>query len=281
MKLSVWYPGFLIFVPLVFLVSCSSPAQRIDDIAARNSLERRVIIGDGFRHVVYLKIAKPYSPRLHIYIEGDGSPWLFGRYIATDPTARRPLALELAKLDTENVLYLGRPCYMGLFEDAICAEKYWTSARYSPEVVASMSRAASNLVEELEVSKVTLIGYSGGGTLAMLMAADSSLTVAPYLDSVVTLAGNLDVTAWIQQHNYLPLTESLDPSLADYPDAIDFMHYIGADDENVPTEQALSFVAKHGGRYKILDSVDHSCCWLQHWPELLERDVNAMGSKVE
>lgn len=281
MKLSVWYSGFLFFVPLFFLASCSSPAQRIDDIAARNSLVRRVIIGDGFRHIVYLKIAKPTSPRLHVYIEGDGSPWLLGRYIATDPTARRPLVLELAKLDTENVLYLGRPCYMGLFEDGICAEKYWTSARYSAEVVASMSTAASNLVEEFNVSKVTLIGYSGGGTLAMLMAADSSLAVAPYLDSVVTVAGNLDVTAWIQKHNYLPLTESLDPSLVDYPDAIDFMHYIGADDENVSAEQALSFVAKHGGRYKILDSVDHSCCWLQHWPELLERDVNPMGSKVE
>jgi hypothetical protein len=273
--------GFLLFLTVFFIASCVSPAQRINDIAAESDFERRVVSGDGFRHIVYLKITRPSNPRLHVYIEGDGKPWLHGRYISQDPTTQRPLALELAKLDNENVLYLGRPCYMGLFDDDVCEDKYWTSARYSAEVVESMSAVVSRIAEELKFNKVTLIGYSGGGTLAMLMSSGSTFKLSSYLDSVVTVAANLDVAAWIRQHNYLPLTESLDPLLAHYPESINFMHYIGADDGNVSAEQTLNFVAKHGGRYKILEAVDHSCCWLQHWPELLMRDVNPMGSKVE
>lgn len=255
--------------------------MRIDNIAASNGFERRIVIGDRFRHVAYLKMAKPNSPRLHVYIEGDGKPWLHGQYIAKDPTSKRPLALELASVDGGNVLYLGRPCYIGLFDDGLCEEKYWTSARYSADVVASMSAAVSRVLEEVKLRKLTLIGYSGGGTLAMLMSSDSASTLTPYIDSVVTVAGNLEVADWTRQHDYLPLAESLDPSFADYSESIDFLHYIGADDGNVSVQQTLNFVAKHGGAYKILDAVDHSCCWLQHWPELLRRDVDPMGSKVE
>lgn len=273
-KLFFWRSGFLVLT--LCTAACSSPAQRIDTVAAEYGLQRRVILGDAFRHITYLKIAQPSSGRLHVYIEGDGRPWLFGRYIAEDPTTERPLALELANLDSENVLYLGRPCYMGLQQDGMCEEKYWTSARFSPAVVASMLAAVRRVVDELDINNVSLIGYSGGGSLAMLMASDVFSSAISELDVVVTISANLDVAAWTTQHGYLPLNESLDPMLAMYSNSVNYLHYSGAADDNVPSRQLLNFVAAHGGQYKILDAVDHSCCWLQLWPELLKQDVSPL-----
>ncbi len=53
---------------------------------------------------------------------------------------------------------------------------------------------------------VVLVGYSGGGALALLIADR-----APAVRAVVTLAANLDLDAWTAHHRYQPLTESLDP----------------------------------------------------------------------
>ena len=278
-KLFFWYSGFLVLI--LCTAACSSPAQRIDAVAAEYGLQRRVILGDTFRHIAYLKSSRSDSHRLHVYIEGDGMPWLRGLHVAEDPTTKQPLALELANIDPENVLYLGRPCYMDLQQDGLCEEKYWTSARYSAAVVASMSAALQRVVDELNVTHVSLFGYSGGGSLAMLMASDAFSSAIPGLDTVVTIAANLDVAAWTTQHGYLPLSESLDPMQASYSSAVNYLHYSGAADDNIPSRQLLNFVAAHGGQYRILDAVDHSCCWLQLWPELLKQDVNSLERNAD
>ncbi|MFQ3201784.1 MAG: hypothetical protein ACI9SK_002519 [Zhongshania sp.] len=280
-KLLFWCAGFFLFAIMLSITGCISPAQRIDSTASKFGMEKRVVIGAGFRHIIYLRISSPKSGRLHVYIEGDGKPWLYGRYIAEDPTSERPLALGLANLDKENILYLGRPCYMGLFEDGSCAEKYWTSARYSADVVASMVAALRNIVDDIGVSHVTLFGYSGGGSIAMLMAAYSLPMQIPSLDSVVTVAANLNVKAWVDKHGYLPLDHSLDPAQASYTDSVRFMHYIGVNDKNVAAGQLLNFVGRHGGSFKVLEAVDHSCCWIQRWPALLQEQASFLRGGVE
>ena len=258
-------------------MACSSPAQRLDYAASGHGMQRRVLTGDGFKHIAYLRISRPESRRLHVYIEGDGRPWLRGREISTDPTSRQPLALALANIDSENVLYLGRPCYMGLYGDGLCDQKFWTSARYSPAVVKSMAAALRNITEQFSINRTTLIGYSGGGTLAMLMASDMFSQQIPSLDRVVTIAGNVEVASWTTEHGYLPPTESLDPTKLSFPSSLPFFHYGGADDKNVPPILLEKFVSAHGGQYKVLDAVDHSCCWLHHWPELLQQSLNPQG----
>jgi pimeloyl-ACP methyl ester carboxylesterase len=273
--------GFVLTAIILSITACSTPALRIDLTASEFGMERRVVIGAGFRHIIYLRISSPESDRLHVYVEGDGKPWLQGSYIAKDPTSERPLALSLANLDKENVLYLGRPCYMGLFKDGLCEEKYWTSARYSPEVVASMVAALRNIIDDIGVSHVTLFGYSGGGSIAMLMAAYSLPMQIPSLDSVVTVAANLSVKAWVDEHGYLPLDQSLDPVQASYTDSIRFMHYIGIHDKNVAAGQLVNFVARHGGSFKVLDAVDHNCCWVQRWPALLQEQTRFLRSRAE
>jgi hypothetical protein len=270
-----------LFISVLCLSACSSPTQKIDASAIEYGMQHRVIKGDGFNHIAYLRIKQPHSRRIHIYIEGDGRPWLDGREVSADPTTKQPLALSLANLDSENILYLGRPCYMGLFQDGDCKDIYWTSARYSPVVVQSMVAAVNDIAAEFDIDQSTLIGYSGGGSLAMLMASDLFFQQIPSLVSVVTIAGNLDVASWTAHHGYLPLSDSLDPAKLNYPGTLKFLHFGGAEDKNVSSSHLLNFVSLHGGQYKILADIDHSCCWLQRWPELLQKDVNPIGRVAE
>jgi len=98
---------------------------------------------------------------LVVFMDGDGSPWIEGgRRIARDPTPHVPLALELAVRTPASVLYLGRPCYLEITRPPECSERLWTSQRYSRDVVASMSAAASAFTSEHHFKRVLLVGYS-------------------------------------------------------------------------------------------------------------------------
>src|SRR6266545_4164343 len=90
---------------IALLGGCAGPSERF---AAR-------VEGEGFAHVVYRPAGlRPDGGRvLHIYLDGDGTPWERGRP-APDPTPRAPLVLRLMALDPAPRVYLGRPCYHGL-----------------------------------------------------------------------------------------------------------------------------------------------------------------------
>lgn len=259
------YRYLLLAAGLLALFACSTPAQRIDAKAAVYGMSQGLITGLKFRHITY---AKPPSGQktLHIYLDGDGSPWLHGRYIASDPTPRNPLALELANLDTmADVVYLGRPCYLGLYREPMCSEALWTSARYSAEVVRSMAAAAQALATARGATSIRLIGYSGGGSLAMLM-----LAYMDSVDEVITIAANLDTERWAEYHRYLPLKESLNPIMSDYPKYVRYRHFVGEHDENVPVAQTEAFIAKHGGELVLVAGFGHRCCWRDQWPKLIQ-----------
>src|SRR5277367_2140470 len=91
------------------LSACSTPQARVDRLAHQAGLTREIVPGTAFRHVIY----RPDSPRigaqLHVYIEGDGTPYRDRNTIAADPTPRVPIALYLMRLDATPTLYLGRP----------------------------------------------------------------------------------------------------------------------------------------------------------------------------
>src|SRR4030095_5539825 len=192
---------------LALLVACASLTERADKIASQAGLAPLQLTGGGFVHRAFYRAASG-GPRLIVFVEGDGSPWVnAGREPANDPTARNPLALRLAARTAESVLYLGRPCYLGLAHDANCSAELWTSARYSDSVVSSMVIALEGFVNERAFREIVLVGYSGGGVLAVLMAPR-----LPAGTKVVTIAANLDVAAWTRAHSYLSLNRSLDPA---------------------------------------------------------------------
>ncbi|HLY95842.1 MAG: hypothetical protein ACM3W8_03880 [Sideroxydans sp.] len=256
---------FFCLLAFVQMAGCASPPQRMDERAAELGFRRVVVRGQGYDHVAYLKEGKSNADSsLHIYLEGDGTPWVRKRVAAADPTPRTPLMLDLMALDPAPALYLGRPCYQGLSKAKACTPDMWTDNRYSETVVASMTAAVDRLSAEYRA--LVLLGYSGGGTLAMLMA--ERLAKA---DTVITVAANLDTQRWAALHRQPPLSGSLNPAeRPPLPPHIRQMHFAGSKDDNVPPAIVRDAIAQQqGAEFTVVRDQDHSCCWREAWPQIL------------
>ena len=263
------------FPAIIFSVAgCNSPTQHFDQEAIRLGLPSEVYRGSEFVHTVYRrdKLRGPSSPRsLHIYLGSDGTPMQAGGP-AVDPTPRDPLALRLLALDPEPAIYLGRPCYHGLARLPGCSSKFWTTARYSEEVVGSLEAAVRRFKAENGLERISWFGYSGGGTLAMLLAERFSET-----QSVVTVAANLDVEAWTEHLGYGRLTYSLNPAARPtLPERVVQRHYVGALDRVVPVDITARALAGKSDKLIVIEHYDHVCCWEQIWPKVLAELAQAI-----
>jgi pimeloyl-ACP methyl ester carboxylesterase len=229
-----------------------------------------LVRGDPFDHVVFNGAPQPGSRRLHVYLDGDGTPWLGGRP-AGDPTPSRPLVLDLMANDYVASVYLGRPCYHGMAEAHGCTNALWTSGRYSEAVVASMAAAMRRIVAARGIDEIVWFGYSGGGSLAVLLAPRFSESAG-----VVTVAAVLDIDAWTDTHGDLRLTGSLNPALQPpLPDHILQVHYAGGRDRLVPVDIVRRGVTG-AGRVVTMPQYDHVCCWKATWPMILAEVERAM-----
>ena len=253
-------------VAAMALAACATPAERLERQAITLGFVPISLRGEGFRHRAYMAGAQDGADTLHVYVEHDGTPWLGTWQVSEDPTPRAPFALELMARDVGPRLFLGRPCHFEPKDDAACGPLVWTHRRYSPEVVASMVVALHDFTALHHFRRVVLIGYSGGGTLAWLMARQVPETVG-----VVTVAANLDIDRWTAIHGYSPLAGSLNPALLPaLSRAIPQLHYAGGRDRNVPPAVVESFHRGHPeARVVIIADFDHACCWAERWPEFL------------
>ena len=184
---------------------------------------------------------KKHSDTLIIYIEGDGFAWHNRHTPSDNPTPKNPIAFKLAmahNAETENTVYLARPCqYINLKTQPLCTPKYWTSHRFASEVIQSTNAAIDELKILYSAKHIKVVGYSGGGAIAALVAAKRNDVI-----ELVTIAGNLDTEAWTKHHNISPLSGSLNP--ADYwQDLVDIpqTHYVGSNDKIVPPAIAQSY----------------------------------------
>lgn len=247
------------------LQSCAKPAYlEVNRTANDLGLVRSIAKGEPFQHVVYQSHLKKSTGRLHVYIEGDGVAWRMRHVISRDPTPRNPLMLRLMGMDPSNSLYVGRPCYFGLVPDKACNPDYWTFLRFSDKVVKSM--AAVIREKSAKFQSVVLIGHSGGGALAMLIAERLR-----NVDSIVTLAGNLDIEAWTKHHGYTPLYGSLNPAArAPLPLQIRQLHLVAGRDEIIPPGIVNGWIARQPSAQRwVFEEYDHSCCWSKQWVEVL------------
>jgi hypothetical protein len=254
---------------LLGLLGCATPAQKFTARAAQDGLLCEELKGQNFRHVVFSKVSQIDDSRaLHLYLDGDGTPWAAPGQIALDPSARNALILELMRQDPESAVLLGRPCYYLASPDPACAPPLWTMARYSEPIVASLAIAANQIIARHPHAEVTLIGYSGGGVLATLLAPRLARVTG-----VLTVAANLDTARWAAYHHYSPLSGSLNPAeQAPLPSAIQQLHLYGAIDRNVPQALSARFLAQQPtAQTNVLPGFDHRCCWAAQWPVLLAR----------
>lgn len=210
------------------------------------------------------KVLVESPTNLHIYLEGDGLPWRNRHTISKDPTPRYPLALHLMSLDPDPAYYITRPCYHRQISEN-CHDDLWTFGRYSQEVVDAMAQAVQSILASVDESTtVTLIGYSGGATLALLVVAQLE-----GVDRLVTVAGNLDNDAWTALHGYTPLHNSLNPANIELPEYIRYIHFAGSDDSNIPPSLGKAMYARPGHELRVMQGFDHRCCWVEVWPQVL------------
>ncbi|MAT92766.1 MAG: alpha/beta hydrolase [Halioglobus sp.] len=209
-------------------------------------------------------------PRLHVYLGGDGLAFSSRFGVSRDPTPRRHLGLRLAAADPAPAVFLARPCYYGAATEPPCGPELWTLQRYAPVVVDAVLAALTDIGRRHPQAAITLVGYSGGGVVALLAARQH-----PRVDTVVTIAAPLDVAAWTRLHDYTPLAPGSDPArLPGWPARLRQVHLVGVDDVQVPPAIAESFVQSPGARGAAIrllrqPGYDHRCCWVEHWPRLL------------
>lgn len=208
---------------------------------------------------------------LTVYLEGDGLAWRTLSRPSSDPTPVVPVALSLALAQDDGMaVALARPCqYTMESASGECDRRYWTSHRFAPEVIAATDQAISRLKELSGAGSLRLVGYSGGGGVAVLVAAGRD-----DVQELITVAGNLDHDAWTTLHGVSPLTGSLNPrDVAARLTRLPQRHFVGARDRIIPPGIAEGFLARQGREnctaLFLVEDVDHQQGWAERWPDLL------------
>ena len=221
--------------------------------------------------------------QINVYIEGDGASWKGRQIPPKDPTPETAMGAKLASADNyELVGYLGRPCmYLTPLELQSCPQTLWTSGRFGEKALDIVNQALDDLLEFTKKSaglkptsriQINLIGYSGGGVLATLLAARRS-----DISCFVTIASPLDIEVWTGYQHIAPLSDSFNPA---YPDAhlstIPQTHFFGANDKIVPAEslgryQNWSQNYSQSSVIQILPNFNHHQFWVEKWNLLKSR----------
>lgn len=235
--------------------------------------------GDLFGFSGLLKVPESSSSQeLMVYLEGDGRAFIGGRP-SLDPSPRIPLACQLAQNDpAPAVLYLAR---LGQYRQDYAGpdyQSYWTEKRLAPEIVADTNLALDRLKSQLGVRWIHLIGYSGGGGLATLLAARRTDVV-----SLTTVAGLLDHEWWTKTENYQPLAGSLNP--ADYVNRLTSLpqvHFYGTKDSVIPPAMSAHYqgLTDFVSSRRVPVATDHWRNWEELWPELLKEYILPMRAQA-
>ena len=204
--------------------------------------------------------------------------WINAAQPSFDPTPRDPLALRLALAQPVGAAaYLARPCQYIDARAARCDRRYWTDARFAPEVIAATNVAIDILKKRSGAQRLTLVGYSGGAALAALVAARRN-----DVDRLVTVAGNLDPVQWAVAHHLSPLSQSLNP--ADDISSLQTIgqwHFVGGRDTNITPALVQSFVERfpleRRPRLHVEPTFDHHCCWSEAWPAIWREIVEGQS----
>ncbi len=216
------------------------PNGHADAIATPAGLSRETIpTKQGFALTSYGRITRATEP-IDVYIEGDGFAWVSRTEPSLDPSPHDATGLALAAADpAPNVVYLARPCqFTPMDQSPRCAIPYWTSRRFAPDVIAAMDEAIDHVVARVPGQQINLVGYSGGGAVAVLIAARRH-DVA----SLRTVAGNLDTEYVNRIHDVSAMPQSLNPvDVARQIAGIPQIHFSGEDDSVVPIAVPQRFV---------------------------------------
>lgn len=282
-----------------FLMSCSSDQLRINkafDLAQQTNFTPSIT--NTSRFPIQIFIQNQNTKHAIIYFEGDGL--VINKYgdVALNPTPTDPMALRLAAVDIRPLtkLVVNRPFHYVIGDNSRHCEpykgvaihdikgglpqsrdallrnddvaKYWTTARYSPEVIQSIYEAIKQCQQKFRFETIELVAYSGGASVAFLLT--------PYLQNItriVSFAGNLDHKNWTTYHHTQPLFESLDSmNHTEILSQISQIHFVGSSDDNTTIELAKAYKQQiDSDKISIIpvDGFDHDSNWPSIWREWL------------
>lgn len=229
------------------------------EIVNNYRLKPKVYKTKNFTIFTLQRLYDPKKP-LRIYIEGDGRAYIDKYTPSFNPTPVSEFLLDIISHDNSpNIVYIARPCQY--IDSKNCQEKYWTSARFSPEVIESMNE----VVNKFSNYQLELIGYSGGAMIINHLDAKN-------IKNIRTIAGNLDIKEFTKIHQISNLNESdVDYNkLADIPQ----IHFIGKQDKTIPPDIFYSY-KKHFLKRDCLKAVGvkyatHYSGWDSQWHNLLQ-----------
>ena len=244
------------FAALFLLCGCNS-------VHVPESFVYKEIKTEKFTLASWQKITDVQAP-VKIYVEGDGASFNGMGRPTSNPTPKGAVLREIAFGDNSpNVVYLARPCQF--VHDNQCEQKYWTTARFAPEVISSEKEAILQVAQSFPV---ILVGFSGGAQVTGLVAVT---TPELQVKKMITIAGNLDHKAWTKYHNVPELTDSMD--LAEYKEQYLLLpqeHYVGNKDTVMPPMLVEDFVGQD--KIRMVPSAEHNKGWERIYPLIqLER----------
>jgi hypothetical protein len=265
---------FIYLLMLAVVTACAgldSRLQNANTLALAHGFTRSLLDTGSFNIVTYQKIQRNNAD-ITVYIEGDGYAFVDRVTVSTNPTPINAIGLKLAVTDkAENVVYIARPCmYLDLSNEPDCIADYWTTRRYAPAVIEAISKAIDAIMVASTATKIRLVGYSGGGTIATILAAERD----DVLD-LRTVAGNLDIAEFARYHKVTPLTGSLNP--LDFATAlvrVPQRHYVGTDDNIIVRSITESYLHKirsvnpdlQCSFVEYLPGITHNKGWEKSWP---------------
>lgn len=263
--------SIIVFAATIYGLSACQTIRVDNDyvpIGSMHKFEKQLVKGGDFWITTYQKTTNKSLPYV-FYIEGDGRAFN-GKYkVSNNPTPKSRLLIELAAMDDRaNVVYIARPCQFTPMDlNPKCSTTaYWTSKRLSDDSVESINQVINQVNNGRPFS---LIGYSGGGGIATLVAARNSL-----VKDIITISGNLDHKKFTQHHNVDPMVYSLNP--IDYAKKINHipqLHLSGGKDTIIPPFIADNYVQESDSscvRQRIFPNKTHYKGWKDVWKYILD-----------
>jgi hypothetical protein len=247
-----------------FLIGCASEQTRLNralDIAAQHDYITE-IISTNFPIKIFHQ--NHNSKLAAIYLEGDGLVINKHGEVAFNPSPTDPMALRLAVVDNRQIskIVINRPYHY--FSNTNANSKYWTTARYSPEIIRAILETIKTYQQKFKFETIEIVAYSGGAAVALLLASHLN-----NITRIVSFAGNLDHVNWTKYHDAQPLFESLDPlqdkaAIAKIPQT----HFVGESDDNTTVDLAQTYKQKVSSDNIIIVPIpgfSHDSNWPQIW----------------
>lgn len=266
----------LILVSCLF-ISCSTKYPSIEirkqnalNFALQNDLKEFVFNSNYFNIFSLQTKNICLNKTINIYIEGDGLAWLTKNQISDNPTPTNQTLLDILSVDSNLCkIYLARPCQF--VYSSKCQSEYWTNKRFSKEIIDTFDDVLNQVKISFKNKDFNLIGYSGGGAVATLLASKRD-----DIKSLVTIAGNLDTNKWTDFHKISRLDGSLNPTdVTKNLSSLKQYHFIGLNDKIIPKDIFLSYLSK----YQNIDNIravyvnsNHSCCFKDSFKKFLEEN---------